>query len=459
MSQHTIVTRFAPSPTGELHLGNARTALFNWLLARRHGGRFLLRIEDTDAERSKPAFTDQLMADLRWLGLGWDGEVVAQSARGSVYREALVKLESVGRVYPCFCSPLEIEVSRKSQLAAGRPPRYAGTCRHLDSAQRAARLAEGRKPTLRFRVPDSGYVEFRDLVHGEQRFACADIGDFIVQRADGSAAFFFSNVVDDALTGVTTVLRGEDHLSNTPRQLLIAKELALVPPVYGHLSLITAADGSPLSKRAGAKSLRELRETGYLPVALANHLFRLGHSSDLNDLHDLDALARAFDPAHLVRSPARFDPVQLAMWQKQAVHALAADEAQKWMSAYLPTGIDQRAAHAFVIAIQPNVVLPGEVAHWASVVFGDLPMPDADAASQLATAAPLFAAAAEALRQHGTDWKAITTQVRERTGRKGPELFKPLRLALTGLDHGPEIAPLLSLMGAARALQRLERLS
>jgi len=459
MSQHTMVTRFAPSPTGELHLGNARTALFNWLLARRHGGRFLLRIEDTDAERSKPAFTAQLMQDLRWLGLGWDGDVVAQSARGVVYREALAKLESVGRVYPCYCSPLEIEVSRKSQLAAGRPPRYAGTCRHLDATQRAARLAEGRKPTLRFRVPDSGYVEFRDLVHGEQRFACADIGDFIVQRADGSAAFFFSNVVDDALTGVTTVLRGEDHLSNTPRQLLIAKELGLLPPVYGHLSLITAADGSPLSKRAGAKSLRELRETGYLPVALANHLFRLGHSTDLNDLRDLDALAQGFDPAHLVRSPARFDPVQLAMWQKQAVHALSSAQALEWLSAYLPAGLDQPIARDFVDAIQPNVVLPGEVAHWASVVFGDLPLPDADTAAKLVAAAPVFAAAAEALRQHGTDWKAITTQVRERTGRKGPELFKPLRLALTGLDHGPEIAPLLGLMGAARALQRLERLA
>ncbi|MFM7432308.1 MAG: glutamate--tRNA ligase [Gammaproteobacteria bacterium] len=459
MSQHTMVTRFAPSPTGELHLGNARTALFNWLLAHRHGGRFLLRIEDTDAERSKPAFTAQLMADLRWLGLGWDGEVVAQSARGGVYREALAKLESVGRVYPCYCSPLEIEVSRKSQLAAGRPPRYAGTCRHLDPAQRAARLAEGRQPTLRFRVQDSGYVEFRDLVHGEQRFACADIGDFIVQRADGSAAFFFSNVVDDALTGVTTVLRGEDHLSNTPRQLLIAKELGLVPPVYGHLSLITAADGSPLSKRAGAKSLRELRETGYLPVALANHLFRLGHSTDLNDLRDLEALAQAFDPAHLVRSPARFDPVQLAMWQKQAVHTLGPAQALEWMSAYLPTGLDHQRARDFVAAIQPTVVLPGEVARWASVVFGDLPLPDAESAAKLATAAPVLAAAAEALRQHGTDWKALTTQVRERTGRKGPELFKPLRLALTGLDHGPEIAPLLALMGAARALQRLERLS
>lgn len=454
-----MVTRFAPSPTGELHLGNARTALFNWLLAHRHGGRFLLRIEDTDAERSKPAFTTQLMDDLRWLGLGWDGEVIAQSARGAVYGEALGRLQAEGRVYPCYCTALEIEVSRKSQLAAGRPPRYAGTCRNLDAAQRAARLAEGRRPTLRFRVPDGGYVEFLDLVHGEQRFACADIGDFIVQRADGSAAFFFSNVVDDALSGVTTVLRGEDHLSNTPRQLLIATALGLAAPVYGHLSLITAADGSPLSKRAGAKSLRELRETGYLPLALVNHLFRLGHSTDLNDLLELDALARGFEPSHLVRSPARFDPVQLAMWQKHAVHALSPSAAQEWMRAQLPADLDDARVRDFIAAIQPNVLLPGEVTHWVNVVFGDLPAPDEATRIKLADAAPVLTAAAEAVRLHGTDWKAVTTQVRERTGRKGPELFKPLRLALTGLDHGPEIAPLLTLMTAARALARLERLS
>ncbi|MBM4217936.1 MAG: glutamate--tRNA ligase, partial [Gammaproteobacteria bacterium] len=335
MTHPSTTTRFAPSPTGELHLGNARTALFNWLLARRDGGRFLLRIEDTDAERSKPEFTQQLMEDLQWLGLSWDGELVTQSQRGLVFREALDKLERAGRVYPCYCTPLEIEVSRKSQLASGRPPRYAGTCRNLNDSERAAKLAEGRKPTLRFKVPNGGCVEFVDLVHGEQRFECSDIGDFIVQRADGSAAFFFSNVLDDALSGVTTVLRGEDHLSNTPRQLLIAMALELTAPTYGHLSLITAADGSPLSKRHGARSLRQLREQGYLPKALVNHLFRLGHSSDLHDLLGLQKLAAGFNPVHLVRSPARFDPVRLEVWQRQAVHALSSDEALAWMRPHL----------------------------------------------------------------------------------------------------------------------------
>lgn len=460
MGTATTITRFAPSPTGDLHLGNARTALFNWLLARRDGGRFLLRIEDTDAERSKPQFSQQLMLDLQWLGLAWDGEVIAQSERGDTYRETLARLEAAGRVYPCYCTPLEIEVSRKSQLAAGRPPRYAGTCRNLDPAQRAARLAEGRKPTLRFRVPDEGQVQFIDLVHGEQRFECRDIGDFIVQRADGSAAFFFSNVVDDALTGVTTVLRGEDHLSNTPRQLLIAQALGLAAPQYGHLSLITAADGSPLSKRSGARSLRELRESGYLPEALVNHLFRLGHSTDLHDLLDLEQLARGFNPADLVRSPARFDPVQLSVWQKQAVHALAPDRALEWMRPHLPAGLDEPTARSFVALLQPNAVLPADVAYWAGVVFGELPSQSADAREILDAAGPgFFAAAASAVRAHGSDWKAITAKVREQTGRKGPDLFKPLRVALTGLDHGPELAPMLALMTPARAIVRLERLS
>ena len=217
----TPITRFAPSPTGELHLGNARTALFNWLLARGRGGRFLLRIEDTDAARSRTGFATQILDDLRWLGLDWDGDIVVQSARGPDYAAALAKLEAAGRAYPCYCTPLEIEVSRRSQLAAGRPPRYAGTCRGLDAHQRAARLAEGRQPTLRFRVPDRGRVAFTDLVHGDQLFECADIGDFVLRRADGSAAFFFSNILDDADSEVRErAAQRRQHLDrSTPEEL------------------------------------------------------------------------------------------------------------------------------------------------------------------------------------------------------------------------------------------------
>lgn len=467
------ITRFAPSPTGELHLGNARTALFNWLLARGRGGRFLLRIEDTDATRSRTEHATQILDDLRWLGLDWDGDIVVQSARGPVYAEALARLEAAGRAYPCYCTPLEIEVSRRSQLAAGRPPRYAGTCRQLDAHQRAARLAEGRKPTLRFRVPDAGRIAFTDLVHGDQVFECADIGDFVLRRADGSAAFFFSNILDDADSGVSVVLRGEDHLSNTPRQLLIAEALGLRAPSYGHLSLITGADGSPLSKRLGAKTLRELRETGYLPAALVNHLYRLGHSGlgregAIDGLQDLDALSRAFDTTRLVRSPARFDPAQLESWQKAAVQALTPAAALEWLRPALPAGLDPVAAQGFVDVIRHNLTLPAEVGVWSAVAFGELPPATPAEAALLAEAGPeFFAAAAAALRDRAADlaggdpagWKAAAAAIGAATGRKGPALFKPLRLALTGQLQGPELAPLIALMTPARAIARLERLS
>ncbi len=454
----TTTTRFAPSPSGELHLGNARTALFNWLLARRDGGRFLLRIEDTDAERSKAEFTAQLKDDLQWLGLAWDGEIVEQSKRGDVYRQARDRLVSVGRVYPCYCTPLEIEISRKTQLASGKPPRYAGTCRHLDEIQRIAKLSEGRKPTLRFKVPDSGRVEFVDLVHGEQRFECADIGDFIVQRADGSAAFFFSNIVDDALSGVTVVLRGEDHLSNTPRQLMIAEALSLKAPAYGHISLITSADGSPLSKRHGAKSLKRLKEEGYLPLALVNHLFRLGHSTELHGLQSLDELARGFDPTHLVRSPARFDPVQLEVWQRDAVHRLTLDEACAWLVAYKPAQVADDAWRAFVAVVQANLILPTDVTPWVQAIFGeDIELDDEGRSIIAAAGNEFFEAAAPAAGEAGNDWKVLSQRVKDLTGKKGPELFKPLRYALTGQGHGPELAPLLALLTPERVRSRLAR--
>ena len=269
------VTRFAPSPTGSLHLGNARTALFNFLLARQLGGQFLLRIEDTDLERSAERYLAELIDDLHWLGLGWDAgpdiggahEPYRQSQRNAIYAEYFARLATSGLVYPCYCTPLELEVSRRAQLAAGRPPRYAGTCRELSAGERDAKLAGGLKPSLRFRVPQGRSVEFHDFVRGAQRFASEDIGDFIVRRADGNAAFFFCNALDDALMGVTHVLRGDDHLTNTPRQILLLEALGLDIPQYGHVALLTGMDGAPLSKRHGSVSVREFRERGFLPQA------------------------------------------------------------------------------------------------------------------------------------------------------------------------------------------------
>jgi glutamyl-tRNA synthetase len=452
----SIVTRFAPSPTGELHLGNARTALFNALLAWRSGGRFLLRIEDTDAARSRPEHARQLQEDMRWLGLHWDGEPLHQSARVAVYDAQLARLAQLGRSYPCFCTQRELELARAAQLAAGRPPRYSGKCRHLAPGEAQARLAAGEAASLRFAVPGEGEVQFDDLVHGTKHFALAEIGDFVLRRADGSPAFFFSNAIDDALSGVTHLLRGDDHLSNTPRQLLILQALDLPAPRYGHLALLTGSDGAPLSKRHGAASLRQLREQGYLPQAIANHLFRLGHSTPRHELLDLPAMAAAFDPSHLQRSPAHFDPAQLAGWQKEAAHHLGPAAARAWLGARLPEGLGDEQAHAFIAAVLPNLVHPDDVLPWVAVAYGADPLPDEEAGAAIAATGPvLFHAAATAAADN--DFAAIVAAAKAATGLKGPALFKPLRAALTGRLVGPELGPLLKAMPAGSAQRRLAR--
>ncbi|VAW71637.1 Glutamyl-tRNA(Gln) synthetase, partial [hydrothermal vent metagenome] len=334
MNERTVKTRFAPSPTGEIHLGNLRTALFNALYARREQGIFLLRIENTDAVRSKPEFEQALMRDLRWLSLNWqEGPEVGgehapyhQSARLETYSHYYQTLAAVDACYPCFCSETQLKLARKAQRTAGQPPKYLGTCAHLSTAEIEKKLAEGGKPTLRFRVPPGQRVEFEDFVRGVQRFASSDIGDFIIRRSDGTPAFFFTNAIDDALMGVSHVLRGEDHLTNTPRQLMLLAALSLPAPAYGHLSLLVGSDGSPLSKRHGSRSMRQLREAGYLPGAILNYLARLGHKYAADHYLDVSELAAAFDLARLSKAPARFDETQLRYWQKEAVLSASSAE-------------------------------------------------------------------------------------------------------------------------------------
>lgn len=459
-------TRFAPSPTGELHLGNARTALFNFLLARRQSGRFVLRIEDTDAQRSDAGHLSALLEDLAWLGLSWDAGPgreddrgpYQQSRRGALYERFFEALQRQGAVYPCFCTPLELEASRRAQRASGRAPRYAGTCRDLTAEQRQHRRAQGLAPTLRFRVPPGRRIEFLDLVHGPQSFLSDDIGDFVIRRADGSAAFFFCNAVDDACMGVTQVLRGEDHLANTPRQLLLLQALGLPAPRYGHMSLIIGPDGSPLSKRHGATGVRAYRERGYRPEALTNYLFRLSHASAEHALLDLSAMAGAFDTARLGRAPSHFDAQQLTVWQKEAAHGLTVAQARAWLGALLPPGLDAASAEAFIAAVLPNVVLPEDARPWVEIVFGAAPALSAPAEQTVrAAGGAYFAAAAQAAERYGNDLPAIVSAARAATGCKGAQLYLPLRLALTGRPHGPELAALLKAMPAAEALERLKR--
>jgi glutamyl-tRNA synthetase len=452
-----VVTRFAPSPTGSLHLGNVRTALFSYLWARQSGGRFILRIEDTDVERSDARYRADLIAELRWLGLDWDeGPEVGgphapylQSERGAWYSELFARLESAGRAYPCFCAPDELELARKLERMAGRPPRYTGTCRALTGAERAARLAQGRKPTLRFAVPDATVIEFTDLVHGPQRFASADIGDFIVRREDGTAAFFFCNAVDDSAMGVTHVLRGDDHLTNTPRQLLLLDALDMRHPTYGHVGLLVGADGAPLSKRHGATSVREFRERGFLPAALLNHLFHLGHTAAVDGWLPPAELPAHFRPEHLGRASARFEESQLLHWQKETLRHMSTPQIAAWLGL--------RDSAAFVELVRHNVVLPADAEPWVSVVRGELPPLGAEEQRVVAAAGhAFFAAAASALQRSGPDLHALAALLKQETGKGGAQLFMPLRVALTGKTHGPELAPILKLMPTETARRRLE---
>jgi glutamyl-tRNA synthetase len=452
-----VITRFAPSPTGALHLGNARTAFFSHLWARKSGGRFILRIEDTDVERSQARFRDELMAEMRWLGLTWDegpdiggpSAPYSQAERGPFYQSLFARLAANGEAYPCYCTAEELELSRKLQRMAGKPPRYAGTCRNLTAAQRAAQEARGLRPTLRFAVPDGRIIEFIDVVHGPQRFVSADIGDFIIRREDGTSAFFFCNAVDDSAMGVTQVLRGDDHLTNTPRQLMVLDALGLRRPGYGHVGLLVGADGAPLSKRHGSTSVQEFRERGFLPAAILNHLLRLGHTSDVDGWLSVADMPAHFRPEHLGRAPARFDESQLMHWQKETLERMSAEQISTWLGSG-----DSR---DFVELVRHNVVLPADAAPWRAVVCGDLPpLGEQERGVIAAAGSEFFTAATDAFDQSSVDLKQLTKILKERTGRKGADLFMPLRAALTGQIHGPELAPLLKLMSPATARHRLK---
>ncbi len=456
-------TRFAPSPTGLIHLGNARTALFNALLARRDGGAFILRIEDTDRERSRPEYETALIEDLAWLGLGWDEGPdrggphgpYRQSQRSERHHALLRGLVERGHAYPCFCSPEALEAERRAQRAQGQPPRYSGRCARLDPGEAARRVAAGEPHTLRFRVPHGREIAWDDLVRGPQRIDSTTLGDFVLRRTDGGVAFFFANAVDDADMAVSHVLRGEDHLANTPRQLLILQALGLPAPRYGHLPLIVGEDGRPLSKRSGALAVAELRERGYLPAAVVNHLARLGHRYPDEQLLDLDALARDFDPAAIHRAPARHQSQTLDHWQRLAVDALDDQSWWQWVGPGVAERVPEVDRAAFLQAVRPNCLFPHQAGEWAEIIYHRPEAPDIEARQVLEAAGPgFFCAAVEALRAHRDDPKAFLAALKAATGAKGKGLFLPLRLALTGRPHGPELGHLLRLLGP-RAEERL----
>jgi nondiscriminating glutamyl-tRNA synthetase len=465
MSDLPLKTRFAPSPTGLLHLGNIRTALFNYLLASGRGT-FLLRVEDTDAARSQDRYIDALKQDLAWLGLVWtegpdrDGRhgPYLQSQRAEIYAEFVEQLKAKGLAYPCFCTEHELKVERKTQLAAGRPPRYSGKCRNLKPHEVEDRRLRGVPATLRFHVRDGETVEFDDKVRGLQRFNTSDIGDFVILRSDGTPQFFFGNAVDDSLMGVTLVVRGDDHLTNTPRQLLLLQALGLRAPDYAHLPMVVGHDGAPLSKRTGSKSTQELRDAGYLPLAICNYLARVGHTYDENRLLSLAELSEHFSIERVHHSPARYDEAQLLYWQREAVRAASTADLIQWMgeqaSALAPPALHE----AFIEAVRPNLTFPSDALHWAKVVFSDeLPLSSTANEAIRDAGAEFFKASLSAVGAHHTDFKALSSALGKQTGRTGKGLYKPLRAALTGELDGPEMARLLPLIGVDRVRTRFER--
>lgn len=470
MLDKPVKTRFAPSPTGYLHLGNARTALFNALLAQKQGGIFMLRIEDTDRSRSRAEYQFALLEDLRWLGLAWqegpDSDSpqgpYLQSQRGDIYERYYHGLIEGGLAYPCFCSEQELKQIRKAQLAAGRPPRYPGICAQLSAGEIQRKRDQGLKPTLRFRVPEDELVEFEDLVRGPQRHRTSDIGDFVIRRSDGTPAFFFCNALDDALMNVTHVLRGEDHLANTPRQLLVLRALEYKAPAYGHIALLVGDNGAPLSKRRGAKSLRELREEGYLPQAINNYLARLGHVYEQTEFLSPEALVQGFDLSRMSRAPARFDVAQLRYWQKEAVTHASDEALWDWMAGRHVEGriedlVPNGSQIDFVRAVRDNIELPGEGCVLAGILFRDSIDYSSEARESIRLAGrDFFQVALALLPPTASDFKTYAQAVGKAAAVGGKALFMPLRATLTGDLHGPEMARIFPLIGIERARARLQ---
>ena len=461
----TIRTRFSPSPTGFIHLGNVRTAFFSALYATKHAGHFVLRIEDTDAARSETRFVQALEHDLQWLGIKWqEGPEVGgeygpywQSERQSIYAKYYDQLEQLGRIYPCFCSDQELNLARKSQLAKGQAPRYNGKCKALTADAIQALIASGKQPAWRFSVPLQQLIEFIDVVKGPQKFNSSDIGDFIVRRADSTSPFLFCNAIDDATMEISHVLRGDDHLANTPRQILILQALNLRVPNYGHLSLIVGADGAPLSKRHGSFSLQEMRSQGYLPIALANYLARLGHSFDDNTLLDFAHLAQHFNLEKLSKSAARFDESQLLYWQKQAVQQLSDAEFWQWLGDDISALVPAEKHSLFAKTIRANIAFPREALAWANDLYmQNFNFAEQELAVLQSAGHTFFQQAINGVEEHGCNL-AATFNALKAHGITGKKLFMPIRIALTNQQHGPELGPIAELMGKDKLLQRLQQ--
>ncbi|HTN98106.1 MAG TPA: glutamate--tRNA ligase [Nordella sp.] len=435
------ILRFAPSPTGRIHIGNARTAILNWLFARKSAGQFVLRYDDTDVERSKAEFAEGIARDLDWLGIVPD-RVEYQSKRFERYREAAEQLKAAGRLYPCYETADELDRRRKRQLARHQPPVYDRAALGLTEEERQALEAQGRKPHWRFKL-DHRIVEWVDLIRGPQHIDTTNISDPVLVREDGTYLYTLPSVVDDIDFGITHVIRGEDHVVNAAVQSEIFEALGGKVPHFAHHSLLTGADGQGLSKRLGSLAIASLREEGLEAMAVVSHAALLGTSDSIHPCIDYRELIDGFDLSKLSRAPARFDDNELRGLNARLLHMLP--------YAAVKSRLEQ-GDEAFWLAVRGNLTRLSDVRDWWTVVAGDItPQIAPEERDFIKTAARLLPPAPWT----AATWKVWTDAVKAETGRKGKALFMPLRLALTGRDHGPELALLLPLIGRERAAERL----
>lgn len=443
----SIRLRFAPSPTGRLHVGNIRTALLNWLFAEREGGQVLLRIDDTDLVRSTKEYERGIEEDLKWLGLHW-AERANQSHRFDAYEAAAARLKAADLLYPCYETEDELDRRRKIAQSRGRPPVYDRAALKLTANERRQLEQAGRKPHWRFKLSGERR-DWTDLVRGPQSVDTASLSDPVLIREDGAFLYTLPSVVDDVDFKITHVVRGEDHVTNSGVQIEIFQALSGAVPEFGHFPLLVGADGGALSKRLGSLSVSDLAAEGYEPMALLSHLAKIGTSDPVEARQSLAQLAQEFSFDKIGRAPARFDPDELRRVNAAALHGLDYAGVKARLAA-----LEADRGEAFWNAVRANITLLPEARQWAHIVDGPIEPFIPDAA---------FAAAALQVlpsgRYDAESWKAFADAVKEKTGAKGKALFLPLRLALTGLDHGPEMAALFPLIGEERARKRLTGLA
>ncbi|WP_297056095.1 glutamate--tRNA ligase [Thermosulfurimonas sp.] len=455
-----VKTRFPPSPTGHLHLGGARTALFNWLFARHHQGSFVLRFEDTDRERSRQEYVDSIREALEWLGLEWDEGPYFQSERLDLYREYAHKLYQSGHAYYCECPPEELERKRKEALASGRKPGYDGTCREKD-------LGPGPGRVLRLRVPRPGVTVVEDLIRGAVSFDHSEIDDFILLRSDGSPTYHLAVVVDDLTMGITHVIRGDDHLSNTPKQLLLYRALEASPPFFAHVPMILGPDGARLSKRHGARSVLEYREEGYLPQALRNYLVRLGWSWGDQEIFTLEEMIEKFDLSRINKAAARFDPEKLlavnAYWLRATPTPKLAEEVLPFLRKLgLPVPEDRRYLEEALETVKPRARTLLEAAEMLRFYLVEEIDYDPEAARKFLTPdiAPVLERLLEELSRvefKDEPLERLFRGLAEETGLKLKKIAQPVRVALTGKTVSPGLFEIMRILGRERVLRRLRR--